>query len=110
MTDRDNNRARRKRWREHWQLLASTFKLEQGCESCGYAEFAVALDFDHVDPGSKTASVGTLLCTLNPEREDHAARFWAEIAKCRVLCANCHRVKTHTERNLGGTATATSAT
>ncbi len=63
-------------------------KLEKGCEVCGYNEHHAALDFDHIDPSTK--SFGLANCS---------SRKWekieAEIAKCRVVCANCHRVHTY---------------
>jgi hypothetical protein len=62
-------------------------KLERGCVDCGYKKHAVALDFDHLPGFEKTAAVSNLLsCTR--------ARILAEIAKCEVVCANCHRVRT----------------
>ena len=63
------------------------FKLKKGCACCGYKEHASALDFDHLDPSKKTMSVSRMIA-LNFER------LKAEINKCQVLCANCHRIKT----------------
>lgn len=65
------------------------YKLERGCERCGYREAAVALDLDHVDPVAKVDDVSRLM------RYAPWPEVLAELAKCRVLCANCHRVKTH---------------
>ena len=58
------------------------------CVSCGESDFVV-LDFDHRDQSKKTASVSRM-------RQDVYSweRIKAEIAKCDVLCANCHRRRT----------------
>lgn len=67
------------------------YKLERGCERCGYREHAVALDLDHIDPAAKVADVSALL------RYASWDEVLAELAKCRVLCAVCHRIVTHLE-------------
>jgi len=58
------------------------------CVDCGCTDIRV-LEFDHVR-GSKSANITRLL---------NNAISWsaieAEIAKCEVRCANCHRIKTN---------------
>jgi hypothetical protein len=44
------------------------------------------LDFHHEDPAKKEASVRQLLDNGYSQK-----RILAEIAKCIVLCSNCHR-------------------
>ena len=63
-------------------------KLKRGCACCGYSASAYALDFDHIDPGTKAYDVAKMAT----RRLD---KIQEEIAKCQVLCANCHRVKTN---------------
>ena len=46
------------------------------------------MDFDHVR-GTKQANVAELINTLSKKRIDE------EIAKCEVVCSNCHRIRTH---------------
>jgi hypothetical protein len=63
-------------------------KLKRGCECCGYNFHHSALDFDHIDPKQKIRDIAKM----------HTTSFkllYAEMAKCQVLCANCHRIKTH---------------
>ena len=54
------------------------------CQTCGYDKCPNALDFHHRDPLTKNKTVADLL-----------HRDWelveAEVAKCDLLCANCHR-------------------
>lgn len=59
------------------------YLLEHPCEHCGEAD-PVVLEFDHIDPKTKFKAV-TELATYKLEV------LKTEIAKCRVLCANCHR-------------------
>lgn len=70
------------------QAFVDAYKLERGCLDCGYAEHAVALDLDHRDPSVKLADVSALLSSSTE-------RLMAELAKCDVRCAVCHRVKTY---------------
>ena len=63
-------------------------KTDLGCARCGYNEHPAALDFNHIDPEAKSFHVA-----------QDATRSWAkieeEIAKCEVLCANCHRIHSY---------------
>jgi hypothetical protein len=77
---------------------AQTFKLEQGCMDCpdGTVWPAECLDFDHVtddkfDNVSRMLSQGYKL-----------ERIQVEIAKCEVVCANHHRMRTASRLSAGG--------
>jgi lysyl-tRNA synthetase class I len=50
------------------------------------------MDFDHVR-GRKQANVAELINTLSKKRLDE------EIAKCEIVCSNCHRVRTHMRKH-----------
>src|SRR4051812_35708684 len=54
------------------------------CALCGYERCVSALAFHHLDPGAKSFGLaeGGLAHSL--------ARARAEVAKCALLCANCH--------------------
>jgi hypothetical protein len=56
-----------------------------GCSECGYDKHPSALQFHHVDPSTKSDTVGFL--THKPASLD---RLKEEIDKCILLCANCH--------------------
>lgn len=62
-------------------------KSQLSCKKCGYNEYPVALDFHHIDPTQKDATVARMLAN-NYELN----RTLQEIDKCICLCANCHRV------------------
>jgi IS30 family transposase len=72
-------------------------KLGRGCADCGYAGHSAALDFDHVH-GDKQFNVGQMASDHRPWEQ-----IEAEIAKCEVVCANCHRIRTY-ERHKGVSA------
>lgn len=78
------NRSRRRELQERLQAL----KLEKGCVDCGYDAHPAALDFDHV-AGEKVAGLSQLV-SASASWE----RIEAELAKCDVRCANCHRIIT----------------
>jgi len=61
------------------------YKLDAGCADCGYNEHPHALDFDHVEEKEFNVSQG----------QDKSYKILKEeIAKCDVVCANCHRIRT----------------
>lgn len=61
------------------------------CMDCGVKHIPFAMDFDHVR-GVKARNVSKLTyCSLD--------RLRAEIAKCDVVCSNCHRYRTFKRLN-----------
>ena len=70
------------------------YKKNLSCISCGFTHH-VALDFHHVEKKPSNVTVTNLV------RDGHSwERIIKEIAKCVVLCANCHRVHHFEERQL----------
>jgi hypothetical protein len=70
----------------------NAYKTAKGCQLCGYNQNAVALDFDHLNPTEKKFTIS--------HRLNHSTikTLFTEIRKCRILCANCHRITTHEDR------------
>jgi hypothetical protein len=62
------------------------FKNRMGgkCSICGYDKCLDALDFHHVDPSQKEFS-------FRDRRGISRERLEIELAKCVLVCANCHR-------------------
>jgi transposase len=54
------------------------------CRRCGFAEYAGALQFHHVDPTTKAFQLGGRGLTRSLDALRREAR------KCVLLCANCH--------------------
>lgn len=80
-------RERAYRHRKELRLKVDAYKMKLGCSRCGYAEHPAALDMHHHEQDSKEAAVVTMIHDCVSED-----RLWKEIAKCTVLCANCHRI------------------
>lgn len=55
------------------------------CAVCGYDKYPGVLDFHHIDPATKSFGISS----------GGFSRSWqaieAELKKCVLLCANCHR-------------------
>lgn len=63
------------------------------CTDCGGRFPLCAMDFDHREPEHKSF---TISCAMyRPESE-----LLAEIAKCDVVCSNCHRVRTQIRHHI----------
>jgi len=67
-------------------------KLERGCADCGYNAHPSALDFDHLPGSIKEHRLASM------SGGSTKAKIDAEIAKCEVVCANCHRIRTALRR------------
>ena len=76
---------RNKRSKERREML-NEIKVRAGCEICGFKGHPAALDFDHLYPESKGFDISKRYVFSNIDR------LFEEIKKCRVLCANCHRI------------------
>ena len=97
--------AIQQRWRGKRRVkareLVEVTKRELGCRCgiCGGVFHPCQLDFAHLDEhrsakhpllrheGGKKGSMGGLA-------RHSMEQFHAEVAKCRLLCANCHRLET----------------
>lgn len=75
----------KKRVAAHQELMGA-IKMARGCADCGYRAHPAALDFDHLPGTVKLFQVGA----MSGRRRE---LIDAEIAKCEVVCANCHRVR-----------------
>jgi hypothetical protein len=62
------------------------------CADCGGEFPPYLMDFDHVSGDKLDDICGMRMRTVSRE----AIR--AEIEKCEVVCANCHRARTHARR------------
>jgi hypothetical protein len=77
------------------------YKLAHGCADCGYREHPVALEFDHLPGSQKLGGLSRMIgCS--------EARLLAEIAKCEVVCANCHAIRTYNRNQAKRIALSTS--
>lgn len=63
------------------------------CADCGNSYPSYVMDFDHRDGEEKLFNIGMMVST-RPSME----AFLAEIAKCDVVCSNCHRIRTWNRR------------
>jgi transcription elongation factor Elf1 len=88
----ERNRQRRKKIRAWFVELKATLK----CARCG-ENHPATLEFHHSDPQTKDLSLYEAVWSHDWGK----ARILAEVAKCTILCANCHR-KHHWEEALKG--------
>lgn len=79
----------RARWRHHADILDQLRSVP--CADCGRRFAQCAMDFDHRDPSTKTVAVSRLI-------NGGYAKLMAEVAKCDIVCANCHALRTHAHR------------
>jgi hypothetical protein len=66
------------------------------CSDCGNTYPCYVMEFDHL--GDKIATVGALAGSKSVKV------VLAEIAKCDVVCANCHKIRTFNRRESGSSS------
>ena len=59
------------------------------CDDCGGRFLSCAMDFDHRNPAHKRYTLSRVVGRAGNER------IMAEVTKCDIVCANCHRDRTH---------------
>lgn len=74
----------KRRAKEHRQLIIES--KQKPCLDCGIEYPWYVMEFDHVR--------GEKLFSLSRGRTQSRSTILAEIAKCEVVCANCHAKRT----------------
>lgn len=91
--NRDVGRATSARHYARLRAALNTHKLTTGCMDCGYRANVAALEFDHRPGEVKLFTLGN-----GASLRQSIQVIWAEVAKCDVVCANCHSIRTDTRR------------
>ncbi len=73
------------------RLWIENYKKARCCERCGYADYR-ALMFHHLDKDAKLFAVAQATSYGRS-----LASVQREIAKCALLCANCHAIEHYYE-------------
>ena len=81
-----NLRRRERHTKENFEFVAA-LKMRLGCTDCGYKGHPAALDFDHLPGFEKREIIARMIGWPR-------STLLAELAKCEVVCANCHRIRT----------------
>ena len=87
---RQRARDRKARTRRETRIAALQYVAEKGCCCCGIRDPRV-LEFDHINGEDKKYNIADLLSNGFSWR---APTLQQELRKCRVICANCHRLHT----------------
>ncbi len=91
---RSSNAAYKRRTRRAARIKALEYLASKGCAECGERDPRV-LEFDHLDPRRKKHDVSRILADGYSWGSE---KLREEIRKCRVICANCHRLHTITQQ------------
>lgn len=84
--NREKRKALNNVWKQKQREEFKKFKQTLRCNRCGFSHPA-ALQFHHKDPTAKEAAIASVSANWS------VARLQEEIAKCEVLCANCHAIE-----------------
>jgi hypothetical protein len=81
------------RKRAHWRASAKMLDLlkDVPCVDCGRRFPPCVMQFDHRDPATKKF-------VISRSRTRGHATLLAEVAKCDIVCTNCHRDRTYKRR------------
>jgi hypothetical protein len=82
--------AKRANWRRQAAML--DILRDRPCADCGGRFPPCSMDFDHRDSTEKATAVTRMIGRAGRRR------ILAEVAKCDIVCANCHRARTNARR------------
>lgn len=80
-------RQYRKNYSKENSKKLKEYKESLPCTDCGVYYPSYVTDFDHISD-NKSANIGNMMSRGWP-------RILKEIEKCELVCANCHRERTH---------------
>lgn len=83
-------KIRKEKYREERRKWLEKLK-DKPCLDCGTKFPPYVMDFDHRDNRTKISSISWMAF----HSTSNYAKIEAEIAKCDLVCANCHRIRTH---------------
>lgn len=86
-------RAQNKRRQVEFMRWYVNLKVGHACADCGREFHTAAMQWDHL-PGSKKEADLAMLA-----RRGSRQRVLDEIAKCELVCANCHAIRTYLRRD-----------
>lgn len=95
----DNQRYIRKTGKTKVQLIREMVAqplMMGSCVHCGYKNW-LALQYDHLERTKKKFSIADVMS--NPYRYS-LKQIKKELAKCQILCANCHTIRTTKQRKV----------
>ena len=90
--DRNKQLYRQKNIRRKKLLIDFVISFKKKpCMDCGIQYPHYVMDFDHRDRKTKLTSINRMI-----NFHSYAAKkIMEEIEKCDLVCANCHRIRTH---------------
>ncbi len=65
------------------------YKEANPCTDCGKFFHYCVMEFDHIDSENKLSDISKLMSSPYKLK-----KILDEIAKCELVCANCHRIRT----------------
>lgn len=76
-------------WRTKWRAFMDEMK-KGPCQDCRQEFPPICMDFDHIpERGPKLFAISHAVLSYR-----QAEKIKIEIAKCDLVCANCHRIRT----------------
>jgi len=102
---KEKDRARQKLRYAYGVEVLRRFKTMKGCAGCGYKGHHAAFEYNHLDRDNKLFNVHAKANWVIFSRTSASKiKLKQELAKCEVLCRNCHGVHTfenkHYEKRL----------
>jgi hypothetical protein len=86
--NRDSRSAHNKLRQGEFRAWYTGLKAGKPCTDCGRIFHPAAMHWDHLPGYDKSAPLGELV------RHGSREQVLREIAKCELVCANCHAVRT----------------
>jgi hypothetical protein len=80
---------RNKKYRQELTAYINKIKQETPCADCGKSYASYVMDFDHLSGHAKLGDISYFCST------GRIGALKKEMLKCELVCANCHRERTH---------------